>query len=365
MRLRRWRGTVNGPEDDVRACYARLAEKSVGVDSLRLLVCQLERGEEANRLHIQFYTEWSRAVTPGSLQHFFGLPISHFPCDAGRQANINYASKPDTRVDGPLVIGDAEVSRQGLRSDLLRLQSLSQSALSEVDLWEQEFPLMAKHWKAVCRYRNLRSRTPSCGDDPPVTVYVYWGSTGLGKSRRAHREAAAAGAYCVPPLPEPGQSTWFPDGFEPGTNLLLDDYHGNYSLSFFKRLLDRYPVTLPVKHGFVERGTGITIWITSNHDPADWYPTASQVDRDAIRRRFTRVEHYSAPFGTAPRVVDPLDQRHVAPVVNATSSRSGYVLERSPSTSSTPSSHAGLRGSGSPVVSSTLQHRPTHFFPLP
>lgn len=298
MRLRRWCGTVNGSEEVIHACWQRISGFAVGAHRIKLLAAQLERGVENQRLHIQWYAEFSSGVTPDNLTSLFGCPVHHIAPDGDRQSNIDYCSKPETRVDGPLLLGVPTGPTQGRRTDLHRLQALLRERTPVLQIWELEFATMAKYHRAVTTYCAIRDAAaqPSCESTGLVTVHVFWGLTGTGKSFRAHREAEASDRnFTKPTFPERGQQYWF-DGHTCGNNFVLDEYAGEYPLSFFKRFLDRYRVSLPYKGGFVERGDGVTIWITSQRSPDDWYPEASQEDRDALRRRYTSVTHFSQPF---------------------------------------------------------------------
>lgn len=287
--VRRWRVTVNHsdeePERVIYEVHGRLQQIQPGTHGVRLLVYQIERGEEAGRLHIQAYLEFSRAVRRSHLTRVFGRVVDSRTCDAGRQANIGYVTKEDTRVDGPWTIGEA--GQQGRRSDLLRVQAMVAEGAPLLDIWEAEFPSMVRYAPAIERYRFFRNQERA--SDQPLVVNVYWGETGTGKSRRARFEAAQVGGglFC-PDIPDrPGGSKWF-DGYHGQRCILLDDYSGEYGCNWFKRFLDRYAIQLPVKGGFVMREC-THVFITSNKNPDDWYPEASQADRDALRRRYSFV----------------------------------------------------------------------------
>lgn len=123
------------------------------------------------------------------------------------------------------------------------------------------------------------------------TVYVFWGDTGTGKSRRAWDEA---GLSAYPKSP----STKFWDGYQDQKHVVIDEFRGDIGISHMLRWLDRYPVLVETK------GSGIvlsasTIWITSNISPSNWYPTLDADTTAALLRRLT-VTHFRELINSDP-----------------------------------------------------------------
>lgn len=85
------------------------------------------------------------------------------------------------------------------------------------------------------------------------------------------------------------KTPWF-DGYNGQDVMLLDDFGpGMMCINFLKRLLDRYPVQLPVKGGSVALRAK-TIFITSNYMMSEWYPKAGAMDYEALLRRIEWVD---------------------------------------------------------------------------
>lgn len=288
--VRRWRVTVNHSneehEDVVHQTHERIMNIDLAEYNIRLMVWQKERGRETARLHIQAYLEFSRAVRDTHVNRVFDRVVDSRTCDASREANIEYVSKPETREEGPFRRG--EETRQGKRNDLQAVQEMVRAGASPVELWEEHFPTMVKYAAAIERYRVVRA-LERVAEYRPLTVNVYWGETGLGKSRRARHEAelVGGGLYSVDVPDKAGASKWF-DFYGGQRSILIDDYNGEFAINWFKRFLDGYPMILPIKGAFTLREV-THVFITSNHNPDDWYPDVSQVDRDALRRRYTYV----------------------------------------------------------------------------
>lgn len=112
-------------------------------------------------------------------------------------------------------------------------------------------------------------------------VFVFYGPTGTGKSRRAWAEASFD-AY--PKCP----NTKFWDGYRGQTHVVIDEFRGKIDISHMLRWLDRYPVCIENKGaGCVLKAT--KIWITSNLDPKDWYPQCDYRTIDALLRRLNVI----------------------------------------------------------------------------
>lgn len=111
---------------------------------------------------------------------------------------------------------------------------------------------------------------------------VFWGETGVGKSRRAWEEA---GLEAYPKDPR----TKFWCGYHGQEHVVLDEFRGGIDIAHVLRWLDRYPVRVEVKGGsfplLVKR-----YWVTSNLHPSDWYPEIDPATRDALLRRLEIIK---------------------------------------------------------------------------
>lgn len=139
---------------------------------------------------------------------------------------------------------------------------------------------------------NPRSRDPSVA---PVCE-VHFGAPGTGKSRGVFQNFPNA-------YKKPSGKWW--DHYHGETEVILDDFDGSFvQFGDFKRWVDRYPLYIEVKGGYVP--ILATSWIiTTNEYPSHWWSLKSTGGngRDAIWRRITRVYHYEEP-GAPPTVYD-------------------------------------------------------------
>lgn len=107
-------------------------------------------------------------------------------------------------------------------------------------------------------------------------VIVYWGNTGLGKTRSVIENATDLWIY-------PG-SGWF-DGYDGHAQALFDDFSGGeFKINYLLKLLDRYPMQVPIKGNFANWAPH-EIYLTSNINPRHWFPNAHPEHVEALFRR--------------------------------------------------------------------------------
>lgn len=227
---------------------------------------QLERGEEDGYLHWQIMciTEKSRG---GKIKTIFGS-TAHIELTRSDSAS-QYVWKEETRVPNTQFELGARPLSRARSTDW---ESIRQSAI-QGNLEQVPADVYVRNYNALRRIAtdNLQ----------PVAMErrctVYWGRTGTGKSRRAWEEA---GLEAYPKNPR----SKFWDGYRGHEHVVMDEFRGGIDIAYLLIWLDRYPVIVEVKgSSVVLRATHV--WITSNVDPRDWYPTADQETKDALMRR--------------------------------------------------------------------------------
>lgn len=141
----------------------------------------------------------------------------------------------------------------------------------------------------VCHYGSIRRIAQD--NLQPIgierSVVVYWGSTGLGKSRRAWCEA---GLDAYPK--DPRSKFW--DGYNGQEHVVIDEFRGAIDISHMLRWLDRYPVIVEVKGSSVCLKCS-KIWITSNIHPSMWYPDLDRETYLALERRLD-ITHFTVEW---------------------------------------------------------------------
>lgn len=115
-------------------------------------------------------------------------------------------------------------------------------------------------------------------------VTIFWGPTGVGKSRKAW-ELAGLNAY--PKIPT---TKWW-DGYRPEEHesVVMDEFTGQIDITHMLRWCDRYPCIVETKGSSVVFKAK-KIYITSNINPEFWWLMATEEQRAAFARRVTIIE---------------------------------------------------------------------------
>lgn len=234
---------------------------------------QLEQGTDTGYIHWQVLVHFSRKVTCAKVKEVFGTSC-HVEITRSDAAN-DYVWKEDSRVGHQFELGKLPFKRNSKADWDQVLDSVKKGKFEEVpsDI-------------LIRCYGNLKkihvdSLTPT---EQEKQVYVFWGTTGSGKSRRAWSEAGLQ-AYPKDPMSK------FWDGYRGQEHVVIDEFRGAISISHILRWLDRYPTIVEVKGSSVVLNCK-TIWITSNISPDQWYPDLDDETKRALRRRFTQVVHF-------------------------------------------------------------------------
>lgn len=243
----------------------------------RFIIWQLEKGENGTR-HIQGYIELSKPQRISALKAW--LPRAHFETRKGsREQARDYSRKEDTRIEGPFERGDFRAGGTGRRTDLLEVKEKIDNGMSEENLSQEHFETWLRYYKGLREYKKLRTKPRNW----ETNVYVYWGDSGTGKSKRAFEEAGPD-AYVKPP-----GIYW--DGYDNHEHVIIDDFQGcDMPLTMLKHILDRNRMYVPFKGGFYNF-VARKIWITSNFAPANWYNDGK--DTTPILRRITTTIHFN------------------------------------------------------------------------
>lgn len=287
-----WVFTINNPIDD--QIPARFADTEY-------VVWQREKGANGTE-HLQGYVIFTKSKRLTGVKKIHGS--AHWESRMGTHAQAKeYVTKTATRVGGPWEEGDEPADKeQGKRNDLLTLKRKLDEGKSESEIARdpETFPVWAKHYKVVARYKTLTGQQRNW----PTFTQVIWGAPGLGKTRKA-LELAGPDAYW---LPRPaGQTAWF-DNYIGQETIVIDEFYGWLPLDLLCRLLDRYPMQVETKGGSTMMLARKVI-ITSNVPPAQWYKLPPE-RLNALFRRLSMplgtIEHMLVPYVPAQGPATPL-----------------------------------------------------------
>lgn len=266
-----WCWTINNfTEDEVDALLALGNE----LPDIKYIVWGEEKGEEETP-HLQGYVAFSSRKTLKSCKRLIS-ERAHVEITKGtpKQA-ADYCKKDGLWKEFGVLPGG-----QGARSDLSQCADLIKAGKTAREIADVCPQILLRYGSGVQRLRMFY-RPERKG---PPEIWVLWGKTGTGKTRRVWEFADPTELWC-----HPGNS-WF-DGYDGHRAVLFDDFDGSwFKLTYLLKLVDRYIFQVPVKGGHAWWAPHV-IYFTSNINPKDWYPSAHDEHKNALMRRFREFGH--------------------------------------------------------------------------
>lgn len=233
----------------------------------------LETGD-GGTVHFQGYLELKCKIRTKGFKKLLGLKRAHVETRKGTQSE---ASGYTCKEEGDFFqSGTLATVTQGSRTDLVQVKALIDGGATLEDVAAAHFGAFIRYRKSFEAYMDLRAEPPR-----DVKVFILWGEPGVGKTRWVFDRYPDIWISSDPTL------QWF-DGYSGESTVLLDDFRGECRGSFLLRLLDRYPLRVPVK-GCFRQWRATRIYITSN-EPAPW---ALATISAPLARRITKTVHFS------------------------------------------------------------------------
>lgn len=238
-----------------------------------------EVGEDNGTRHLQGYLELSRRFRFIQVKRLLGERYHLEKRRGTADQAAEYCHKDDA---SPYIYGEISLSQQGKRNDLEALHASLREKKDLVTISDDHFSCFIKYERSIKSYITLR--VPE--RNHPPNVIVYWGLTGTGKTRSIYDNLPNLESLFLYP-----GSGWF-DGYYGQPICLFDDFSGSeFKIAYLLKLLDRYPIKVPIKGSFVHWYPS-EIYITSNLDPRHWYRGAHPEHVEALFRRFTNIIHF-------------------------------------------------------------------------
>lgn len=264
---RHWSLTFNNYTDDD---LQRWRSVGASLDGIIYFIFGKEVGAQGTK-HLQGFISFSGRRTMAGVKRLLGNSVHVEDSKGSPSQNKTYCSK-----DGDFEEFGSCPGGQGTRTDLSEIAKAVKDGVSLKRVAEEHPESFLRYSTGIMR---LRTFYPSARDSPP-DIQVFWGKTGVGKTRRCYEFTDREKIWMHP------GGNWF-DGYDGHLVALLDDYDGSwFKIDYLLKLLDRYVFQVPVKGGYVWWNPK-HIFITSNKKPEDWYPNANEEHRRALMRRLT------------------------------------------------------------------------------
>lgn len=249
---------------------------------MKYLVYGAEICPETEKKHWQGYCELNNKTRFETLKKY--CPKIHIEVARGSGAqNRTYCVKEGKFSEF------GHMGQPGERNDLKKLVTEIEEGARVDDIANEHPVQFLKYHKGVRELVSIKQKD-AAKKDRKVSVFVYWGDSGVGKTRRCVETAGHDYYISTAGVP------WY-DGYAGEETLIIDEMDENaIPYRTLLRLLDRYPVQVPYKGGMVW-AQWTRVFITSNICPLKWYPGE---DFQPLKRRIYKIEHMTRIGGVRP-----------------------------------------------------------------
>lgn len=182
------------------------------------------------------------------------------------------------------------VKAQGKRKDLDFVKEALDAGQSTRDIVmgsNEGFRAGARYLAFMERYRGMLAQTT---EFKAKEVYVYYGATGTGKTRKAFEDAGGMNPDTVWRW-VPGMGATFFEGYCGQKTVIFDEFRGQLTFGQLLVLLDGYPTSVQIKGSSVAWGPD-KIYMTSPVHPKEWYQSKGDDSIAQLLRRITKVVRF-------------------------------------------------------------------------
>nr|USZ80629.1 replication-associated protein [Tick-associated circular virus-4] len=246
------------------------------------------KADKNGKLHCQFAVAFRDQVRAPQGRRILGGvhgPFTGYLEPAFSKNVWDYVTKEASRVaaiDGYGSLADD----QGHRSDL---DVLYEHIAAGMPLWD----VMSRFPKQFMRNHAAVSKLCAMYDKPrpygPVTVEIWWGPTGTGKSHNAFHMYPEAYRKTIP-------GKWW-EGYKGETTVVFEEFNPNEDkelrLPEILKILDKYPYQIEIKGASLQLRANHFIF-TTNMDPRTWFDGHPQ--QAALARRVNKVRVFTTSY---------------------------------------------------------------------
>lgn len=289
----RWCVTFNNPPAAFIQAFSDGSLESLVLPHFKCFMGQLEEGGNSGTPHLQLSVWTIKKVRFTGIKRLLdgvGMLGCHIePMNGTWKQSTTYCSKDDpTYRAGPWTIGAAPAMGKAAL-----METLVSAVQANDDIFDVicEYPGLAAHRKAYDWLEELRMK--KLGNRwRDVTVTVFMGTPGTGKTRAAVEEALGYSNIYILTKLNKGMTWW--DGYAGEDTVVIDDFDSEWTIPYraLLRILDGHPTRLPIK-GCFRYALFTKVVITTNVPIGCWYP--NQRDLSALERRIDDTRRFPDP----------------------------------------------------------------------
>lgn len=237
------------------------------------MVCGEEIAPTTGTPHIQGYVQLKQKTRLSALKKRW--PTAHLEPQRGSNVRASDYCKEDGKyhTHGEMT----SCTTQGQRTDLESVKQLIDGRKFE-NIREEHYATFIRYRRAIMD--DIDHTIPHRSS--PTELYIYWGPTGVGKSKGA--------SDMYPEAYWKSKGEWW-DGYWYQDTVIIDEFYGWLGIDFMLRLCDRYPLSVPVKGSF-KKFVAKRVVITANIPWTEWWRSMDERLAAAFRRRITEVRAY-------------------------------------------------------------------------
>lgn len=254
-------------------------------ESVKYYVFGSEVAPTTGTPHFQGYVTFKnpRSIS-GVNKKFFGNKARLEVAKGTAEENRVYCTKDNNFVEG------GEMPKPGRRTDIKNIKDLRlkerctvrELLAMEVEDDEGEAKPIIRNLQQLRFAEGLSKYMPLRQRDVPEVIWL-WGATGTGKTKTAF-EICGEDTWV-----NNGGLRWF-DGYDEHENVIFDDFRSEHcEFEFLLRLLDRYPLRVEVKGGYVN-WVPKRIVVTAPYKPEEMFGFLGEIENlKQLLRRITEI----------------------------------------------------------------------------
>lgn len=221
-------------------------------------ISQLELCPSTGRKHLQFMLRMEKKVRRKQVQSAIGDAGCHLEVVRDILACKEYCSKSQ-RIEGPWELGDFNIKPTTNTPPLKKIKR------DGLQVCIEQNPFKVRTWTALLEWALSPRGSMTIG-------LMLTGEAGKGKSKIAYNIGSFLGDVYFK------DSTKWWNGYQGQPTVIVDDYRRGFTEDFWLRLLDRYPLRVETKGGYVNFNSKV-VFVTSNETLSQTIGSTPQILR--------------------------------------------------------------------------------------